>query len=136
MLEEILKNSDFAGAAAYFIVNVDVPKPEAVRFNASMDAQLLARIDQWSREIGMTRSGFLAEAARKELAGRRLRISQRKAGSRTLPQETGRPDITARTDVRAEGGGPDRRQGQRVGQDRYQGRTPGHGAGRGRSGGG
>jgi predicted RNase H-like HicB family nuclease len=70
-LEDILKDRDFAGAAAYFIVNVDVPKPEPVRFNASMDAQLLARIDQKSREIGMTRSGFLAEAARKELAGRK-----------------------------------------------------------------
>ena len=68
-LEDILKDRDFAGAAAYFIVNLEAPRPEPVRFNASMDAQLLARIDQRAREIGMTRSGFLAEAARKELAG-------------------------------------------------------------------
>ena len=69
-LEDVLKDRDFAGAAAYFIVDVDVPKPQPVRFNASMDAALLSRIDQKASEIGMTRSGFLAEAARKELAGR------------------------------------------------------------------
>ena len=71
-LEDTLKDHDFTGAAAYFIVNREAPRPEPVRFNASMDAQLLARIDQRAREIGMTRSGFLAEAARKELAGRTL----------------------------------------------------------------
>ena len=70
-LEDIIKDRDFAGATAYFIVSVDVPKPQPVRFNASMDAQLLARIDERAQEAGMTRSGFLAEAARKELAGRR-----------------------------------------------------------------
>lgn len=69
-LEAVLKDRDFAGAAAYFIVDVDVPKHQPVRFNASMDATLLSRIDQKASEIGMTRSGFLAEAARKELAGR------------------------------------------------------------------
>ena len=68
-LEDVLKDQDFAGAAAYFIVNLEAPRLEPVRFNASMDAQLLARIDRRAREIGMTRSGFLAEAARKELAG-------------------------------------------------------------------
>ena len=69
LLEDILQDRDFAGAAAYFVVNLETPRLEPVRFNASMDAQLLARIDQRAREIGMTRSGFLAEAARKELAG-------------------------------------------------------------------
>ncbi len=70
-LEDFLKDRDFAGATAYFFVDVDARKPQPVRFNASMDAQLLNRIDERAEEIGMTRSGFLAEAARKELAGRR-----------------------------------------------------------------
>ena len=70
-LDDVLKHKDYAGAAAYFIVNLGARKPQPVRFNASMDAQLLARIDERAQEAGMTRSGFLAEAARKELAGRR-----------------------------------------------------------------
>ena len=69
-LEGILKDEDFEDAAAFFIVEVKRSKPEPVRFNASMDETLLARIDRRAREIGMTRSGFLAEAARKELVGK------------------------------------------------------------------
>ena len=69
-LEDILEDRGFAGAAAYFIVQASPPRLEPVRFNASMDASLLSRIDEKARESGMTRSGFLAEAARKELAGR------------------------------------------------------------------
>lgn len=69
-LEGILKDEDFEDAAAFFIVEVKRSKPEPVRFNASMDAGLLENIDRRSREIGMTRSGFLAEAARKALAGK------------------------------------------------------------------
>ena len=69
-LEGILKDEDFEDAAAFFIVEVKKSKLEPVRFNASMDETLLARIDRRAREIGMTRSGFLAEAARKELVGK------------------------------------------------------------------
>jgi predicted RNase H-like HicB family nuclease len=66
-LEEILKDSDYKNAAAYFIVSVKLPKKEPVRFNASIDSELLSLIDERARQFGMTRSGFIAEAARKEL---------------------------------------------------------------------
>lgn len=66
-LEEILKDKDYKNAVAYFIVGVTLPKKEPVRFNASMDAELLSLIDRKAQQFGMTRSGFLAEAARKEL---------------------------------------------------------------------
>ena len=71
VLDHVVKDADFSDAVAYFIVQVDAPRVEPVRFNASMDANLLSRIDERARATGMTRSGFLAEAARKQLAGRR-----------------------------------------------------------------
>ncbi|MBU3656234.1 MAG: ribbon-helix-helix protein, CopG family [Alphaproteobacteria bacterium] len=66
-LEDILKNPDCQNAAAYFVVGVKMPKKEPVRFNASIDPDLLSLIDERAKQFGMTRSGFLAEAARKEL---------------------------------------------------------------------
>ncbi len=66
-LEDVLKDGDYKNAAAYFIVSVKLPKKEPVRFNASMDADLLILIDKKAQQFGMTRSGFIAEAARKEL---------------------------------------------------------------------
>jgi len=69
-LEDILKDGDYKHAAAYFIVSVKLQKKEPVRFNASMDADLLSLIDEKAKDFGMTRSGFLAEAARKELGFR------------------------------------------------------------------
>ena len=66
-LEDILKDGDYKNAAAYFIVSITLSKKEPVRFNASMDAELLTLIDERAKQFGMTRSGFIAEAARKEL---------------------------------------------------------------------
>ncbi len=50
--------------AAFY--GVELPAPE--RVNISMDRTLLTRIDAAADARGMTRSGFLAAAARKELA--------------------------------------------------------------------
>jgi predicted RNase H-like HicB family nuclease len=66
-LEDILKRKAYKDAAAYFIVTIKTTKKESVRFNASIDADLLAMIDKRAQQFGMTRSGFIAEAARKEL---------------------------------------------------------------------
>jgi predicted RNase H-like HicB family nuclease len=66
-LEEVLNNPDHTDAAAYFVVGVKLPKKEPVRFNASIDPELLSLIDEKAKQFGMTRSGFIAEAARKEL---------------------------------------------------------------------
>jgi len=69
-LEDVLKDRDYKNVAAYFVVSIRLPKKEPVRFNASMDAELLSVIDEMATRLGMTRSGFLAEAARKELGMR------------------------------------------------------------------
>lgn len=66
-LEDIVKNDDYNDAAACFIVSIQPPKKEPVRFNASIDPELLALIDSHAKHIGITRSGFLAQAARKAL---------------------------------------------------------------------
>lgn len=48
----------------YLLVGAD-PKPEPfVRLNISMQPRLVARIDRYAKECGMTRSGLLAAAAR------------------------------------------------------------------------
>lgn len=66
-LEAILQDKDYKGAAAYFIVDIKSSTPTLVRFNASMDANLLALVDKKAEELGMTRSGFFAAVVRKEL---------------------------------------------------------------------
>ena len=50
----------------YVVVQVEVPEGSA-RINVSIDRSLLKRIDEAARHRGMTRSGFLAEGARKLL---------------------------------------------------------------------
>jgi predicted RNase H-like HicB family nuclease len=45
------------------------PPAKAVRLNISLDESLLARVDRAAAAAGETRSGFLAEAARRRLAG-------------------------------------------------------------------
>jgi hypothetical protein len=53
-LEDILKNPDCQNAAAYFVVGVKMPKKEPVRFNASIDPDLLSLIDERAKQFGMT----------------------------------------------------------------------------------
>lgn len=67
LLEDVVSNPDYAGAAAYFVVNAKV-NSRAVRFNATMPEDLLSQIDRRAKKLGMTRSGFLAEAAKHEIA--------------------------------------------------------------------
>ena len=62
-LEDILK-SDEAGDAAVVMIPLARSKGRAVRFNATMDEFLLQRVDFAAKELGMTRSGLLASAAR------------------------------------------------------------------------
>jgi predicted RNase H-like HicB family nuclease len=50
----------------YIVVPVEVPG-NPTRINVSMDRSLLKRIDDAATRCGMTRSGFLAEGARKLL---------------------------------------------------------------------
>jgi predicted RNase H-like HicB family nuclease len=45
------------------------PPSRAARINVTIEESLLARIDRAAEESGLTRSGFLAQAARERLAG-------------------------------------------------------------------
>ena len=58
---------DFADAALIAAVDVELPG-RASRLNISMDEHLVARIDKRARELGESRSGFLAAAAKSRLA--------------------------------------------------------------------
>jgi predicted RNase H-like HicB family nuclease len=59
--------ADFADAVLVAAVNAELPG-RASRLNISMDENLVARIDKRARELGESRSGFLAAAAKSRLA--------------------------------------------------------------------
>ncbi len=58
----------FGKVVTEVLVPVDLPG-RAVRANITVDEALLSKIDQAAQAAGMTRSGFLAEAARTWLRG-------------------------------------------------------------------
>jgi predicted RNase H-like HicB family nuclease len=58
---------DFSDAVMTAAVDVELPG-RACRLNISMDEHLVARIDKRARELGESRSGFLAAAAKSRLA--------------------------------------------------------------------
>jgi predicted RNase H-like HicB family nuclease len=60
-------SDEFATATAIALVDIDLPG-KSVRLNISLDETLVARIDRRAKEIGETRSGFLAVAARSRLS--------------------------------------------------------------------
>ncbi|MBM3555454.1 MAG: HicB family protein [Alphaproteobacteria bacterium] len=56
------------------LVRVEMPG-KSVRLSITMDEGLLRRVDRVARQDGLTRSGFLAEGARRMMAGGRRRSS-------------------------------------------------------------
>jgi predicted RNase H-like HicB family nuclease len=58
---------DFADAVLVAALDVELPGKSS-RLNISMDEHLVARIDKRARELGESRSGFLAAAAKSRLA--------------------------------------------------------------------
>ena len=62
-------NGDPWGIAVYVPLLLDQARP--VRANISIDAGLLDAIDAAAKERGLTRSSFLASAAREKIAGDR-----------------------------------------------------------------
>ncbi|KAF0203340.1 MAG: hypothetical protein FD173_1811 [Gallionellaceae bacterium] len=66
--EEHLRNPEFAGWVWALIEVDDIPaKKTPVRLNVSLPEYLVNRIDQYAQANHLTRSGFLAKAAMKEL---------------------------------------------------------------------
>jgi predicted RNase H-like HicB family nuclease len=58
---------DFADAVLVAAIDIELPGKSS-RLNISMDEHLVARIDKRARELGESRSGFLAAAAKSRLA--------------------------------------------------------------------
>lgn len=65
-LEDVLKDPESAGQVP-FLVNVETERARQVRINISLDERLVKRIDLEAERIGKTRSGFIADAARRVL---------------------------------------------------------------------
>jgi len=67
-LEQLARNPDYEGGV-WMLVNIDVSRidPAPRRVNISLPANLLAEIDAYAAAHGSTRSGFLAEAARRAM---------------------------------------------------------------------
>lgn len=63
-------NPDYAGGV-WAVVDVPIEKymGPAEKVNITIPRRLLARIDEYARTHGATRSGFLAEAARQAMRG-------------------------------------------------------------------
>jgi predicted RNase H-like HicB family nuclease len=66
---DALPTGDAYTGGYWLLVDIDVARvnPRAVRLNVSLPENLVHRIDDYARTHGATRSGFLAEAARRAM---------------------------------------------------------------------
>jgi len=65
-LDEILADPDNAGTVA--VLTVTPPRSsKAIRLNVTLPEDVLTRIDDYARKHGLSRSGFLAQAAKQVL---------------------------------------------------------------------
>ncbi len=71
-LEAIAGNPDHDDAAALIVIAAPETGRPSVRVNITLPDTMLDRIDRRAAELGMTRSGFLLQAAKREM--------ERKAG--------------------------------------------------------
>jgi hypothetical protein len=69
-IESVLESGAAQGAAIY-LVRLPPAKGRALRVNITLDENLLKEIDIATVQLGMSRSGFLSDAARSAL-GRRF----------------------------------------------------------------
>lgn len=66
-LEEIMQDAQNRDGVAV-LIPVTPQAPRAVRINITLPSDLLAQIDEYAEREGFTRSGFLAQAAKKSMA--------------------------------------------------------------------
>ncbi len=64
-LEDIMIDPEYADAAAYLVVSVPDAKPRTVRVNITLPETTLRQIDASAKKRGMSRSSFMAHAAKK-----------------------------------------------------------------------
>jgi predicted RNase H-like HicB family nuclease len=67
-LEEVMSNPDNRTGVA-ILVSVKTEQPKAVRVNVTLPEDVLEQIDRYAEAHGFTRSGLLAQAAKKLMAG-------------------------------------------------------------------
>ena len=67
-LEEVMSDPDNRSGVA-ILVSVKTEQPRAVRVNVTLPEDVLEQIDRYAEANGFTRSGLLAQAARKLIAG-------------------------------------------------------------------
>ena len=65
-LESVMADRENRDAVAVLVL-AKGPTPRAVRVNITMPEDVLARVDAYAESRGMTRSGFLAQAAQREM---------------------------------------------------------------------
>ena len=65
-LEEVMSDPDNKDGVA-ILVAVKTDAAKCVRVNVTLPEDVLAQIDKFAREHGLSRSGFLAQAAKKAL---------------------------------------------------------------------
>jgi|SRR6185312_1252017 predicted RNase H-like HicB family nuclease len=63
-LEEVMSDPDNRSGVA-ILVSVKTEQPKAIRVNVTLPEDVLAQIDRYAEAHGFTRSGLLAQAARK-----------------------------------------------------------------------
>lgn len=66
-LEEIMSDPDNRSGVA-ILVSVKTAQPKSIRVNVTLPEDVLAQIDQYAEAHGFTRSGLLAQAAKKLIA--------------------------------------------------------------------
>ncbi|HEY9721959.1 MAG TPA: type II toxin-antitoxin system HicB family antitoxin [Oscillatoriaceae cyanobacterium] len=64
--DDLIADPQYQGLTP-FVTEVSTEKPEVTRINLSMDKRLLREIDAHADRIGMTRSAFLADAAKRAM---------------------------------------------------------------------
>lgn len=65
-LDEVMANPDNKEGVA-ILVGVKTHAPKCIRVNVTLPEDILKRIDRYADQAGLTRSAFLARAARREL---------------------------------------------------------------------
>lgn len=68
-LDAIAGSEDYRDAVAVLVVAAPAAANPSVRVNITMPQTVLAEIDRYAEHHGLTRSGFLVRAARRELQG-------------------------------------------------------------------
>jgi predicted RNase H-like HicB family nuclease len=66
-LDDIVKSDDYRDAVAVVIVNVPDEEGAAVRVNITLPENTLAQIDRKAKSLGLSRSRFLAKAAKQAI---------------------------------------------------------------------